>query len=143
MSLTLSEVQAHISDQALAAAISAGDDIAAASRLSELLTEYVPIQIGRVAAWGAMVGLRSKIQDYANTQGSPLRDVALSALDLLIRGNDFDVVDDGALLDVFVASGDITQAQRDQLTALAIGPRTITANEVARAIRNDDGSSKL
>lgn len=141
--LTTAEVQAHATDPVLAAALAAEEDAAAATRLSELLIEYAPIPIGRVAAWGATVGLRSKIQDYSNTQGHPLRDVALSALDLLIRGNDFDAVEDGALLDAFVASGDITQAQRDQLTAQAVRPRTVSANDVARAVRNDDGSSKL
>lgn len=143
MSVTTAEIQAHAADPALAAALAAGDDVAAAARLSELLTEPCPIPIGRVAAWGAAVGLRAKIQDYSTTAGHPLRDVALSALDMLLRGSDFDMNEDGALLDAFVAAGAITQGQRDALAAYGVQPRSVTANDVARAVRNDDGSSKL
>ena len=143
MSITLTEIQAHATDPALAAALAADDDEAVAARLSELLTEPAPIPIGRVAAWGVATWLRAKIQDHAADPDSQLRSVALSALDMLLRGNDFDLVAHGALLDAFVQSGDITQAQRDELAALAVRPRAVTANDVARAIRNDDGSSRL
>lgn len=141
--LTTADVQAYAADPTLSAALAAGDDIAAATRLSELLTDPASIPIGRVAAWGAEVGLRAKIQDYASTPSHPLRDIALTALDLLVRGDPLDLQEDGALLDAFVAAGAITQAQRDSLAAFALKPRTVTANDVARAIRNDDGSSKL
>lgn len=143
MSVTTAEIQAHAADPALAAALASGDDVTAAARLSELLTEPRPIPIGRVAAWGASVGLRAKIEDYANDPDSPLRGLSLTALDMLVRGSDFDLAEDGALLDAFVASGDISQAQRDALAALALMPRSVSASDVARAVRNDDGSSKL
>lgn len=141
--LTTDEVRAHTADPALAAALAADDDVAAAERLSELLTEPCPIPIGRVAAWGALVGLRAKIEDHARNSDSPLRDVSLTALDMLVRGSDFDMAEDGALLDAFVLAGAITQGQRDALAAMAVQPRSISANDVARAVRNDDGSSKL
>ena len=141
--LTTAEVQAHAADPTLAAALNVGDDVAAAERLSQLLTEPCPIPIGRVAAWGAAVGLRAKIEDYAADPDSPLRGVSLTALDMLVRGSDFDMAEDGALLDAFVDSGDISQAQCDYLASLAVRPRIITPNDVARAVRNDDGSSKL
>lgn len=143
MSVTTAEIQAHASDPTLAAALASGDDVAAAARLSELLTEPSPIPIARVAAWGASVGLRAKIQDHAADPDSPLRSVALSALDMLVRGNDFDMAENWALLDAFVQSGDITNAQRAALAAFAVRPRSITANDVAHAVRNDDGSSRL
>lgn len=143
MALTTAEVQAHAADPALAAALAAGNDIAAAVRLSELLIEHTCIPIGRVAAWGANVGLREKMQDYANTQGHPLRSVSLTALDMLVRGSDFDVESDGAMLDAFVVSGDITSAQRDELVALSVVPRQVSASDVATATRNEDGTSKL
>lgn len=143
MSVTTEEIQAHAADPALAVALAVGDDVAAAERLSELLTEPSPIPIGRVAAWGAAVGLRAKIEDYAADPDSPLRGLSLTALDILVRGSDFDMAEDGALLDAFVDSGDISQAQRDYLASLAVRPRSVSANDVARAVRNDDGSSKL
>lgn len=141
--LTTEEVKVHAADPVLAAALAAGDDVAAAARLSELLTEPAPIPIGRVAAWGAAVGLRAKIEDYARDPDSPLRSVALTALDMLVRGSDLDLAEDGAMLDAFVAAGAITQGQRDALAVLAVRPRSITVNDVARAVRNDDGSIRL
>lgn len=143
MPITTADVQAHAADPALAAALTAGDDVAAAARLSQLLTEPCPIPIGRVAAWGASVGLRAKIEDYANDPDSPMRGLSLTALDMLVRGSDFDMAEDGALLDAFVDSGDISQAQRDYLASLAVRPRSVSVNDVARAVRNEDGSSKL
>lgn len=143
--LTTAEVQAHISDQALAAALSAGDDIAAAARLSELLTETVPVPLNQLAAWAASTGVRARIQDAANDTNSPVRSIALTALDLL-RGSmagSYDTVVYSGLLDALEAGGAILAADRTALTALATQPRVVTANEVARAIRNDDGSSKL
>lgn len=127
----------------MAAALAAGNDTAAAARLSELLTEHACIPIGRVAAWGANVGLRAKMEDYAVTQGHPLRSISLTALDMLVRGSDFDVLSDGPMLDAFVASGDITAAERDSLVALSVVPRQVSASDVAAATRNEDGTSKL
>lgn len=143
MSVTTAEVQANLADPVLSAALAAGDDTAAAVRLSELLTENVMIPIGRVAAWGARVGLRAKIQDYSTTSSHPLRSVSLTALDMLVRGSDFDMVEDGPMLQSFLDAGDITQAQYDELSALSVAPRQVSAQDVAQATRNEDGSSKL
>lgn len=143
--LATADVQAHAADPALAAALSAGDDTAAAARLSELLTEIAPVPINVLAAWAAQTGVRAAVQDAANTVGHPLRSVALTAIDLL-RGSmshTFDTVVYAGLLDALQAGGVMTAADRAALTALATKPRQITANDVARAVRNDDGSSKL
>ena len=145
MPITTADVQAHAADPALAAALTAGDDVAAAARLSELLTEVRPVPIHQLAAWAAANGLRAQLQDAADTANHPLRSIALTALDLL-RGSmaqSFDLVTYAALLNGMQAGGLMTQTDRDALTALATKPRPITPNDVARAVRNDDGSSKL
>lgn len=145
MPLTTVEVQAHAVDPALVAALTAGDDVAAAARLSELLTETVPVPIHRLAAWAATNGLRAQLQDAADLIGHPLRSIALTALDLL-RGNmseSFDIVVYAGMLDALQQGGALNATERAQLTAIATQPRDITPNEVAAAVRNGDGSSKL
>lgn len=143
--LTTAEVQAHMSDPALAAALTAGDDVQAAARLSELLTEVRLVPINQLAAWGATTGLRARLQDISVTPAHPLRSIALTALDLL-RGTmaeSFDTVVYAGMLDALEQGGALNATERAQLTAIATQPRTITPSDVARAVRNDDGSSKL
>lgn len=145
MPLSAAEVQAHAADPALAAALSVGDDVAAAGRLSELLTEVVPVPINRLAAWAATNGLRARLQDISDTPAHPLRSIALTAFDLL-RGNmteSFDTAVYGSMLDALEQGGALNATERAQLTAIATQPRDITPNEVAAAVRNGDGSSKL
>jgi len=143
--LTTAEVQTHAADPTLAAALAAGDDVSAASRLSQLLTEVSPVPINLLGAWAAQTGVRAAVQDAADTVGHQLRSIALTAIDLLqgSMAQTFDTVAYGGLLDNMQAGGLMTQGDRDLLTALATKPRQITANEVAHAVRNDDGSSKL
>lgn len=143
--LTTAEVQTHAADPTLAAALSAGDDVSAAARLSQLLTEVSPVPINVLGAWAAQTGVRAAVQDAADTAGHPLRSIALTAIDLLqgSMAQTFDTVVYGGLLDAMQAGGLMTQTDRDALTALATKPRQITPNDVAAAVRNDDGSSKL
>lgn len=143
--LTTAEVQAHAADPTLAAALVVGDDVQAAARLSQLLTEIAPVPISVLAAWAAQTGVRAAVQDAANTVGHPLRSIALTAIDLLqgSMSQTFDTIAYGGLLDAMQAEGLMTQAHRDALTALATRPKQITPNDVAAAVRNSDGSSKL
>lgn len=143
--LTTADVQAHAADPALAAALTAGDDVQAAARLSELLTEVRIVPINQLAAWGATTGLRARLQDISVTPAHPLRSIALTALDLL-RGTmaeSFDTVVYGGMLDALEQGGALNSTERAQLTAIATQPRDITPNDVAAAVRNGDGSSKL
>lgn len=145
MPITTADVQAHAADPALAAALTAGDDVAAAARLSELLTEVRPVPIHQLAAWGASTGLRARLQDISITSAHPLRSIALTALDLM-RGTmaeTFDTVAYAPMLDALESAGMFTPAERANLAALATQPRDITPDDVAAAVRNGDGSSKL
>lgn len=143
--LTTADVQAHTADPALAAALAVGDDVAAAERLSQLLSELAPVPINRLAAWAAQTGVRAAAQDAADTPGHPLRSIALTAIDLLqgSMSDTFDSVAYAALLDAMQAGGLMTTDHRAALAAIATRPRSVTALDVARAVRNADGSSKL
>lgn len=143
--LTTADVQAHVADSTLAAALAAGDDVSAAARLSELLTDTVPVPLNKLTAWAASTGVRARLQDAANDPAHAQRSIALTALDLL-RGSmsgSYDTQVYGDLLDALQTGGIILAADRVALDALATQPRSVTANDVARAVRNDDGSSKL
>ena len=139
------EIQTGPLASELAPYIASGNDTAIAAALSSYLTEIMPVHINVLGAWAAQTGVRAAVQDAADTPGHTLRSIALTAIDLL-RGNmtqTFDTIVYGGLLDAMQAGGLMTQAHRDALTALATKPMSVTANDVARAIRNDDGSSKL
>lgn len=145
MSITTAEIQAHAADPALAAALAAVDDVAAAVRLSELLTEVAPVPLNRLAAWAAGTGVRARLQDAADDPEHPQRSIALAALDLL-RGSltgSYDTILYAGLLDALQDGGIILAVDRATLAAIATRPRSVSANDVARAVRNDDGSSKL
>lgn len=143
--LTTADVQAHAADPVLAAAIIAGDDITAAARLSELLTEVVPVPINRLAAWGATNGLRARLQDVAVDPNSPIRSIVLTALDLLqgAMSQSFDTIVYGDMLDAIQQAGLMSTTERAALTAIATRQRQVSSSEVADAVRNGDGSSKL
>lgn len=138
------EIQAHAADPVIADGLATSNDIAVAARLSELLTEIRPVPINKLAAWGAANGLRARLQDHAENPASALRSIALAALDLL-RGNmapTFDTLSYAPLLDALQQGGALSVAERATLTAIATQPRIVSANEVAAAVRNDDGSPK-
>lgn len=143
--LTTAEVQAHAADPDLAASLASGNDVASAARLSELLTDIAPVPINRLAVWAAQTGVRAAVQDAADTPSHPLRAIALTAIDLLQGGmsQTFDSVAYADLLDTMQTGGLMTAEHRAALTAVATVPRHVSPNDVARAVRNDDGSSKL
>ena len=145
MPITTADIHPHTADPALAVALAVGDDVAAAERLSQLLTDTVLVPISQLAAWAATNGLRAQLQDAADVVGHPLRSIALAALDLL-RGSmsdSFDAVAYAPMLDALQSAGMFSPAERDKLTLMATRPRVVTPDDVARAVRNDDGSSKL
>lgn len=145
MSVTTAEIRALAADPALAAALASGDDVAAAARLGELLTEAVPVPLNRLAAWAAGTGVRARLQDAADDPEHPQRSIALAALDLL-RGSltgSYDTILYAGLLDALQDGGIILAADRAALTAMATRPRTVTPGDVADAVRGGDGSGKL
>lgn len=142
--ITLAEIQEHQSDPVIALGLTMDDDEAVAARLSELLTETVMVPLNDLAGWAAP-SIRAGLEDHANNPESPLRSLCLTALDLM-RGSfaqNFDTVLYSVMLDILQGGGVVSSDERATLNAMATAPRRVTANEVAMAVRNDDGSSKL
>lgn len=127
--ITLAEIEATglpLEDHgALAAALSVGR------------TKLGSISREGFATWAARTGVREKIEDYSQSAGHPLRSVALSLIDVLrspTAGIDFSSPDNLNMLGAWVALGEITQAQADELIAAATTPDPVSSQEVTRAL---------
>ena len=97
----------------------------------------------KFAMWAAKHDVRAKIEDHSSNPASPLRSIALALLDVLrspTEGIDLSVPDNAAMLGAWIASGEITQDQADELVALASRLDPVTEFDVRRAIWADDGS---
>lgn len=135
----LNEIKAKCSPELLASRDS--EAIAAAVNIGRVRVGYASRE--SFAMWAAKHDVRAKIEDHANNPVSPLRSIALALLDVLrspTEGIDFSVPDNQVMLGAWVASGEITQAQADELFALASRSGPVTEFDVRRAIWADDGS---
>lgn len=141
--LTREELDLHAADPAIADWLATGNIVAVAARLSELLTEVVPVPLKLLAAWAAP-SIRAKLQDHASNITSPLRSIALSALDMMqgAFSSEFDTVAYAGMLDALQAGAIVTATERAQLAAIAMKPKHVRPEEVAVLVRNDDGSAK-
>jgi hypothetical protein len=135
----LDEIKAKCSPELLASRDS--DAIAAAVNVGRVSLGYASRE--KFSMWAAKHSVRAKIEDHANNPASPLRSIALALLDVLrspTEGIDFSVPDNQVMLGAWVASDEITQAQADELYALASRHDPVAEFDVRRAIWADDGS---
>jgi hypothetical protein len=96
----------------------------------------------RFSMWCGVSGLRAAIADHAANPASPLRAVALTVQDFLLGGvaDSIDFADPAnqAMLQAWVQAGALTQAQVDELLALATTQQpvfgTVSNLDVARAL---------
>ena len=135
----LDEIKAKCSPELLASRDS--DAIAAAVNIGRVRVGYASRE--SFAMWAAKHDVRAKIEDHANNPASPLRSIALALLDVLrspTEGIDLSVPDNALMLGAWVQSGEITQAQADELVALASHVAHVTEFDVRKAIWADDGS---
>lgn len=137
------------------AAIAASQELQALAPNTQAIADALSVGRTRVgsaprsvfAMWCGSTGLRAAIQDHANDPDSPLRAVALTILDLL-QGGVSDSIDmahpsNQAMLGSWVQAGALTQAEADELVALATVPDPVDEYSVRVAIFNDDGSIAL
>jgi hypothetical protein len=122
------------------------DAKAIAEAMSINRTKLGTVSRAWLATWSAGNGMRAVIQDTANTEGHPLRSIALATLDVLsgaADGIDFSVPENVASVQAWVTVGLMPQSEADALFALGTYPDPISERDVVLAITNDDGSSKL
>ena len=135
----LDEIKAKCSPELLASRDS--DAIAAAVNIGRVRVGYASRE--SFAMWAAKHSVRAKIEDHSSNPASPLRSIALALLDVLrspTEGIDLSVPDNSLMLGAWVQSGEIAQAQADELVALASRPDPVSEFDVRRAIWADDGS---
>ena len=135
----LDEIKAKCSAELLAS--QDADAIAAVVNVGRTTLGYASRE--KFAVWAAKHGVRAKIEDHSSNPASPLRSIALALLDVLrspTEGIDLSVPDNAVMLGAWVQSGEITQAQADELVALASHVAHVSEFDVRRAIWADDGS---
>jgi len=122
------------------------DAQAIAEAMSINRTKLGTVSRAWLATWSAGNGMRAVIQDTANTEGHPLRSIALATLDVLsgaAEGIDFSIPANMASVQAWVTAGLMPQSEADALFALGTYPDLVSERDVVLAITNDDGSSKL
>ena len=135
----LEEIKAKCSPDLLAS--QDADTIAAAVNIGRVRVGYASRE--KFSTWAAKHSVRAKIEDHSSNPESPLRSIALALLDVLrspTEGIDLSVPDNALMLGAWVQSGEITQAQADELVALASQIDPVSEFDVRRAIWADDGS---
>lgn len=134
----LDEIKTKCSAELLAS--QDADAIAAVVNVGRAALGYASRE--KLSMWAAKHGVRAKIEDHSSNPASPLRSIALALLDVLrspTEGIDLSVPDNALMLGAWVQSGEITQAQADELVALASHVAHVTEFDVRRAIWADDG----
>jgi hypothetical protein len=129
------------SDPALMALVP--DTQAIADAMSQGRTKYGLITREWFATWAAGTGMRAVIQDTANTQGHPLRSIALACLDVLAGAADGIELTNPAnigMIQAWVAAELMPQSDADALIALGTVADPVSEFDVRKAVFNDDGS---
>ncbi len=127
----LTALRAHIdATPAYADWIAHGNDQQLADALSALTVPVVgSVSRSRFAMWCGATGLRAAIADHARTPGSPLRSIALTIEDFLLGGvaEELHLADPAnqMMIAAWVQAGALTQAQADELLALATTPQPL------------------
>lgn len=124
-------------DEILALNMPMDDHGAIAAALSVGRTKLGSVSREGFATWAAKTGVRERIEDYSQTAGHPLRSIALSLIDVLrspTSGIDFTSADNMSMLGAWVALGEITQAQADDLLAMATTNDPVSSQEVSKAM---------
>jgi hypothetical protein len=139
--MTPADLRAEIVSRAIDT--SSRDAAAIAAAVSAGRTEDRPVSRGVFAAWCGATGLRTTVEDTANSAGHPLRAVALTLLDFL-QGGVTDALDlaypaNLQMLDAWQQAGAITAEQAAQLQALAVVPAPVSEYDVRCAMWSAGG----
>ena len=118
------------------------NDVAITEYLSSSRTKLSSLHKSVFQRWAARTGVRAVIEDHATTQGSPLRSIALTLRDVLVSdipAIDFALADNVALLQAWVTAEAITQAQANELLALATVSDPLSMDEVSHVLNVAEG----
>jgi hypothetical protein len=139
------------------AALTAVDnDEGVAALLNSAMTSVVgEIARSDLATWAAATGMRAKIEDVAKDDQSPLRSSALAIIDVLkgaSSGIDISKPTNAQILDAWESAtllsaedkaSFVTLATHDIPRSVSLFGKLITANDVAKVVRDALGNSLL
>jgi hypothetical protein len=125
--------------------VNAGDRAGCAARMSAVLSpipsRYIPVNT--MIYWGALTGVRAKMQKTANDDTSPVQSLAISYMDMIRSANspgldtfDPNIVGPGGMLDGFTAAGVFAgdgAGSKAHLLTFAMTPAVVTADDIERA----------
>jgi hypothetical protein len=136
--------------------IAANNDEAIATLLNDAVMPVVgEISRSDLATWAAATGMRAKIEDVSKDVQSPLRSSALAIIDVLkgaSAGIDLSKPTNMGILDAWESATLLSAEDRAAFVALAthdtprsivLFGRLVTANDIARVVRDDLGNSLL
>jgi hypothetical protein len=140
----------------LASLIAARNDEGVAAALNAHIVPVLgKIDLPDLTTWAAATGMRAVIEDVSLDAESPLRASALAIIDILRSSSgDIDISKPGnagilsawqavGKLSVLDAASFVAYATHDTPYSVTIIGRLITANDIARTVRDDFGASLL
>lgn len=152
----LEEVRDDPTALGYAALTAANNDEAVAGLLNETMVSVVgEIAQSDIATWAAATGMRASIEDVSKDAQSPLRGSALAIIDVLrgassgidlAKSSNMGILDawEGAnLLSAQNKAAFIALATHDTPRSIVLFGRLVTANDIARVVRDASGNSLL
>jgi hypothetical protein len=117
------------------------DEAAIAAELNKPRPVVGSVSRQLFTVWAGQSGMRAAIEDAANTQGDPLRSIALTVRDFIqgaAENLDLSMVQNQAMLQQWVALGRLKQENHDALIALATQQvaSNVTEHEVRLVCRD-------
>ena len=124
-----------IADPVFAPWIAGGNDQQIADEINTRTVAVVgSVSRAKFAMWCGATGVRVAIEDHAANPASPLRASALTLKDFLLGGvaDSLHIADpmNAAMLAGWIAAGAITQAQADQLVAMATTQEPVFGQQI-------------
>jgi hypothetical protein len=122
------------------------NDVEVARILSTGRIKQGSVSKAQFAMWCGKTGMRAAVEDHATNAASPLRSSALTIKDFLVGpvgSIDFAEPANVMMLNAWVGSAAITQAQADELLALGATPDPIHFNAVSDALNVAEGRMTL
>lgn len=140
----------------LAEHIASGNDTAIAEILNRKDIDFIDsITIDEFSIWAAKTGMRAIIQDHADNINSPLRSIALTLIDFLVKPRDtiirFNLPANMEMLNAWVTAGILKDTYKNDLLKLSTKQISraeqlnlvVSLEAIRREIWNDNGTRRL
>ena len=138
-------IKSEVTTQTQYAAAYAARDVNAIQALYNSIAAVGSVDRTTFTGWAAKTGMRAVIQDTSTNVASPLRSSALALMDVLRGGTtglDLSNADNVTMMNAWVTTAALTQANHDALIVLATHPRNVSITDLAYALYTASGANK-